>query len=234
MTERGAGVSGLCSMATRGLLAELAAAWDGRAVIEATGGVDAARRVRAGEVMDVVVLADSVMRALETDGVLVPGSLAEIAVSSIALAVRVGETSPDLSTPEAVKRAVLAAGRTGYSTGPSGDHLMRLLADWGVRDALDGRLVQAPPGVPVGRLLLEGTVDLAVQQLSELMGLPGIVIAGPLPPPIRSDTVFTAGVSRTAPRPDAARGFVAFLASPAAADAKRRHGLASVSSSAPA
>ena len=90
---------------------------------------------------------------------------------------------------------------------------------------LGDRLVQAPPGVPVGRLLAAGAVDLAIQQRSELMNLEGVAVAGPLPPAIRSDTVFTAGVARAAPRPDAARDFIAFLASAGTADAKLRHGM---------
>ena len=176
-------VSVLSSMAVRGLLAELAV---GRATLEAIGGVDAARRVRAGEIFDVVVLADGPMRALEADGFLLPGSLVPIAVSVIAIAVRTGDAWPDLADAAAVRRAIQAAGRVGYSTGPSGDHLLRLLDQWDLRHALGDRLVQAPPGMPVGRLLADGAIDLAVQQTSELMGVPGITVVGPLPPEVPS------------------------------------------------
>ena len=212
-------------MATRSLLAELAAAWDGAAKLEAAGGVDAARRVRGGEVVDVVVLAEGAMRKLLADDVLLPGSLVGIAVSPIAGAVRDGAALPDLGDVAAVKRAVLTAGRTGYSTGPSGDHLLRLLREWGIRDALGERLVQAPPGVPVGRLLVDGVVDLAFQQRSELMGVAGISVAGPLPPGAQLETVFTAGVARTAHNPHAARCFISVIAGAEAAQAKRRHGM---------
>ena len=116
----------LGSMATRGLLAELAAAHGAGAAVEGSGGVDVARRVRGGEAVDVVVLAAGAMRALEAEGCVVPGSLAGIAVSGIAVAVRTGTPPPDLGDPDAFRRALLAAGRTGYSTGPSGDHLLRL------------------------------------------------------------------------------------------------------------
>ena len=218
-------VAALSSMATRGLLAELAAAWDGGATVEATGGVDAARRVRASEPVDVVLLAGAVMRKLEAEGFLRPGSLVGIVRSAVAVAVRDGEPAPDLSDAEAVKRTLLSAGRVGYSTGPSGDHLLLLLERWHVRDALGDRLVQAPPGMPVGRLLAEGALDIAVQQRSELMGLPGITIAGKLPPEIALDTVFAAGIAQTSAQVEAARSFIAFLASPAASEAKRRHGM---------
>lgn len=222
MTRR---IAGLSSMATRGLLAELSAAWDGDVTMEATGGVDAARRVRDGEPVDVVVLAGTVMHALEAEGRLRSGSLVGVARSAVAVAVRQGSPAPDLSDAAAVQRALLAIGRVGYSTGPSGDHLLRLLERWGIRDQLSGRLVQAPPGVPVGRLLAEGAVDIALQQHSELMGLPGITVVGPLPPEIALETVFTAGIAQSSARVDDARSFIAFLASPATSQAKRRHGL---------
>lgn len=222
-------ITALSSMATKGLLTELAAAYGGRAEVEAAGGVDAARRVRGGEAVDVVVLAGGAMRTLEAEGHVVPGSLCGIAVSEMGVAVREGEARPDLSDADGVRRAVLEAGRTGYSTGPSGDHLLRLLAEWGIRNALGSRLVQVPPGVPVGRLLAEGAVDLAFQQCSELTGLAGVTVAGPLPPSIGLKTVFTAGIAHVAPHREAARAFISFLASPATAEAKRRHGMEAVS-----
>ena len=218
-------VSALSSMATRGLLAELAAAWGGHATVEAVGGVDAARRVRDGEPVDVVLLAGPAMRKLDGEGHLVPGSLVGIARSALAVAVRTGDPAPDLTDAAAVRRTLQTAGRVGYSTGPSGDHLLLLLSRWGMREALSKHLVRAPPGTPVGRLLAEGTVDIAIQQHSELMDLPGVSVAGPLPPEIAVHTVFTAGIARTSVRPDAARRFIAFLASAATNDTKHRHGM---------
>ena len=215
----------LSSMATRGVLADLAAAWREPVTVESTGGVDAARRVRAGVAVDIVVLAAKPMRALESEGHIVAGTLTGFAVSSMVVAVREGTTPPDLSTAAAVRAAVLAAPRTGYSTGPSGEHLLHLVEQWGIRQQLGERLVQAPPGVPVGQLLIEGKVDLAMQQRSELMNLPGVAIIGALPSPIQADTVFTAGLATVARQPDPAREVIAFLASAAAADAKRRNGL---------
>jgi len=218
-------VSGLSSMATSGLLAELAAAWDGHAAMQAMGGVDAARMLRAGETTDVVVLASAVMDRLEAEGHLLPGSLVGVARSAVAMAVRSGDPAPEFADAQAVRRALLAAGRIGYSTGPSGDHLLALLERWGLRNALKERLVQAPPGLPVGQLLAEGAVDLAVQQRSELIGLPGLTLAGPLPPEAALETVFTAGIARTSTRVEASRGFIAFLASAALDQARRRHGM---------
>jgi molybdate transport system substrate-binding protein len=215
----------LSSMATKGLLTELVGAYGDSVTLEAIGGVDAARRVRGGEVADVVVLAQDVMLALEAESRIVSGSLRSMVVSTMAAAVREGDVKPDLADANAVRHAVLAAKRTGYSTGPSGDHLLRLLAEWGIRDMLGDRLVRAPPGVPVGSLLATGAVDLAFQQHSELMSLPGVMIAGPLPPPIGLNTTFTAGVASIAPQPDAAEAFIKFLTSRKTAEVKRRHGM---------
>ena len=103
--------------------------------------------------------------------------------------------------------------------------LGRLFERWGVAQQIASRIVQAPPGVPVGSLVARGEVALGFQQLSELLPLEGITIAGPLPPAIQINTVFSAGVAATCSDTDAARRFIDFMASDAAAAAKRRHGM---------
>jgi len=80
-------------------------------------------------------------------------------------------------------------------------------------------------GVPVGTMLADGRADLGFQQLSELLHVPGIAVVGPLPPEIQSVTVFTAGVSKESSRPNQARALIAYLTSPEAEAAKRRHGM---------
>jgi molybdate transport system substrate-binding protein len=220
-------ITGLSSMATRQVLADLAAAYEartGRAVaVRPMGGVVAARRVRAGAAADVIVLAAPVMAELEAEGHVAPGSRAAFARSGIALAVPEGAARPEIGDAQAVRAAMLGASRIGYSTGPSGDHLKRLVAAWGLAERL--RLVQAPAGVPVAALLARGESDLGFQQLSELQGAPGIAVLGLLPEPIQAVTVFAAGIGAAASDPEAARALIAFLASSDAAAAKRRYGL---------
>jgi molybdate transport system substrate-binding protein len=222
-------IKGISSMAARQVLAELAESYErrtGRSVaIEAVGGVEAARRVRAGEPTDVVVLASNVMERLEAEGHLVPESRADVARSGIAMAVRPGAPRPSLENGKAVRQAILDARRICYSTGPSGDHLKRLWEQWGITQAASQRALQAPPGVPVGALVAQGDADLGFQQLSELLHLPGIDIVGPLPPEVQAVTVFAAGVASTASQPDAARALIAYLASPEAEAVKRQHGM---------
>lgn len=216
-------------MATRQVLGELAAAWERqsglRAEIESVGGVDAARRVQAGEPFDVVFLAADAVEKLVTAGRVVPGSRVDLVRSGVALAVQVGATQPDISTEDALRAAVRAAPSIGYSTGPSGVALVKLFERWGLAAELAGKTVQAPPGVPVGSLVAKGEVALGFQQFSELMLLPGIDVIGPLPPAVQITTTFSAGLCEGSAQADAARRLLDFMTSPEADGIKRRNGM---------
>jgi molybdate transport system substrate-binding protein len=216
-------------MATREVLAALAADFERRGgqrvVAEAAGGVDVANRVQAGEAVDVVVLASNAIDKLIAAGRLLPGSRVDLVRSGIAIAVRAGAPRPDVGSEEAVKRAVAAARSLSYSTGPSGVYLEQLFERWGILADIRSRIVVPPPGVPVGRLVAEGRADLGFQQQSELANLAGIEVLGPLPPSIQSITTFSGGIGVHCPRAEAARRLLDFLAAPAAAEIKRRHGM---------
>jgi len=222
-------ITGISSMATRQMLAELAGAYRRQSgvgvVFESVGGVDAARRVQAGEPFDVVVLAADALDKLAVAGCVHADSKTDLARSAVAIAVRAGSAQPDIGSQEALRRAVLSARTLGYSTGPSGVALMQLFARWGVVDTLRSRIVQAPPGVPVGRLVADGEVELGFQQLSELMNVPGIDVLGSMPSGCEIVTTFSAGLCAASAQPEAARALLAYMRSPAAADAKRRHGM---------
>ena len=223
------GLRGISSMATRQVLAELVAGFTRQsgigAAIESVGGVDAARRVQAGEAFDVVVLASDAIDKLLASGHLLADSKVDWVNSGVAVAVRAGAPQPDISTEDAVRQAVLAARSISYSTGPSGVALAKLFERWGIAGDIASRMVQAPPGVPVGSLVAAGDVELGFQQLSELLHVPGITVVGPLPPAIQITTTFSAAVGRLSRQPDAARELLAYLASPATADVKRAQGM---------
>jgi molybdate transport system substrate-binding protein len=216
-------------MATRQLLADLAASFAQTAPwsvdIEAMGGVDAARLVRGGKAIDVVVLASNVMEQLEKEGWIAAGSRAGVASSGVAIAVRSGLPHPAIASEADVKQAVLAGGKISYSTGPSGDHLKRLFERWNIAGSLADRTVEAKPGVPVGLLVARGEADLGFQQLSEFLDVDGIDIVGPLPADIQTITVFTAGVSTQAAHADGARAFITHLTSPETRTVKQRLGM---------
>ena len=222
---------GISSMATRQVLAELTAAYAARVPeagpvqIESVGGVDAARRVAAGEAFDVVILATDAIDRLMAAGHLLPGSKVDWVHSGVAVAVPADAPLPDLSSEDAVRAAVLAAPSISVSTGPSGVALSKLFERWGIAEQIAPRMVQAPPGVPVGSLVAKGEVALGFQQLSELLHVQGIQIVGPLPPAIQITTTFSAGVGVHSQQADAARALLAYLASPAAADAKQKQGM---------
>jgi molybdate transport system substrate-binding protein len=219
----------ISSIATSTVLAELGAQYQqasGQAVsIETAGGVDIARRVEAGEAVDVVSLSASVIDQLIGKGKLVAGSRVDLARAGVAVAVRAGAARPDIGSEDAVRRAVLAARKVGYSPGPSGVYLDKLFDRWGIADEIRSRLVQAPPGTPVGTLLARGEAELGFQQLSELIHLPGIDLLGPLPAEIQLMTTFSAGLSVTSQRADAVRAMLAFMNAPASESVKRRNGM---------
>ncbi|HSV44560.1 MAG TPA: substrate-binding domain-containing protein [Ramlibacter sp.] len=216
-------------MATRQLLAELARAWQERSAstveIESVGGVDAAKRVQAGEAFDLVVLASDAIEKLVDAGRVLPGSRVDLVRSGVSVAVRAGAALPDISSEDAVRRAVLAARSLSYSTGPSGVALQKLFERWGIAQDIQPKMVQAPPGVPVGSLVAKGEVELGFQQLSELIHLEGIAIVGPLPEAIQVTTIFSAGVCAATQNPDAVRALLAFMASPDTSAAKRHQGM---------
>ena len=222
----------ISSMATRLLLADLAAQWHNatglEAVIESVGGLDAAKRVQAGEAFDGVVLAREAINKLIASGHVVAGSRVDLVSSSVAVAVRAGSPLPDISNEAALRSAVLAAPTIGYSTGPSGVAIIALFERWGLTQALQSRIVQTPPGVPVGSLVARGELSLGFQQLSELMHLPGISVVGTLPEPVAITTIFSIAACATVNNRDELSRFAAFMASSDAAPVRLKHGMQAV------
>jgi len=222
-------IRGISSMATRLVLADLVALWrqrtGQRVAIESVGGVDAAKRVAAGESFDVVFLASDAIDKLIASGHVRAGSRVDLVRSGVGVAVREGAPRPDISSEAAVRTAVLQARSLSYSTGPSGVALAQLFARWGIAEQIKDRIVTPPPGVPVGSLVAKGEVELGFQQLSELLPLPGITVLGALPEAIQIVTIFSGGICAVSQQPEAVRELLAAWAAPETAAVKRRHGM---------
>jgi molybdate transport system substrate-binding protein len=220
----------ISSMATKALLTDLLALYRAQAPgvqiqVESVGGVDAAKRVEAGEAFDGVVLASNAIDKLSAGGHVLAGSRADLVHSGVAVAVPAGTPVPDISTEAALKAAVLAAPTLGYSTGPSGVQLAKQFETWGIAEQIAPRIVQAKPGVPVGSLVAKGEVALGFQQLSEMLGVPGITLVGGLPKAVEIITTFSGSVASTCTQPQAMRALLAFWQSPACDGLKRQHGM---------
>ena len=221
----------ISSMATKPLLADLVALYktqapDVQIEVESVGGVDAAKRVEAGEAFDGVVLASNAIDKLIAGGHVLDGSRTDLVWSGVAVAVPAGAPVPDISSEAALKAAVLAAPTIGYSTGPSGVQLARQFETWGIAEEIAPRVVQAKPGVPVGALVAKGEVALGFQQLSEMLGVAGITIVGALPRAVEIITPFSGSVAATCQQAQAMRTLLAFWQSSACDALKRKHGMA--------
>jgi molybdate transport system substrate-binding protein len=190
-----------------------------------SGTESAAKRISGGEVVDLVIIAAPNIDKLILEGKLVAGSRADFAKSGVGIAVRAGLPKPDISSSDAVKKAVLAAKSVAYSSGPSGFYIADLFKKMGIADQIKDKVKQAAPGVQVGELVARGEADLGFQQVSELLHVKGIAYLGPLPADIQNITVYSAGLHTAAPASDAAKVLVQFLTAPEAGPTIRKTGM---------
>lgn len=191
---------------------------------EWVGMADIRKRLLAGEQADLVIGSSALIDELIHAGKIAPGSRIDLVKSGVGVAVKKGAAKPDISSVEALKRALRAARSIVYSSGPSGVYLAGWFEKTGLAEELKGRLTQTPPGVFVGELVARGEKDLAFQQIPELMQVNGIDLVGPLPAEIQTVTVFSGGIPAGASEPEAARELMQFLVSPKAAEVMRRKG----------
>lgn len=193
------------------------------------GGASVSGRIRNGELTgDLFIGPEEFSDPLTAQGKLVAGSRVDFAHSGSSIAVRAGAAKPDVATPEAFKRALVAAGSVCYSTGASGMQVVRALDMLGIADAVKAKHVAPQPGELVGSAIARGAADIGIQQLSELLHVPGIDILGPLPGKLQKVIVYGATLMTGTARAEQARAFVRYLRSPAAAPVIERKGMAPV------
>jgi molybdate transport system substrate-binding protein len=194
--------------------------------VESIGGVDAAKRIRSGEVIDIVLLASNSIDQLIGQGFL-DATIGRIdwVRSGIGMAIPDNRTVPSISNAQEVRTAVHNAQSISYSTGPSGVYLEQLFEQWGLAAEISAKMVLAPPGVPVASLVAQGVAEIGFQQLSELAGQPGIRVIGPLPPDIQLITTFSAGVHCLSDKTQDALELIRYLTSTSLTDLVKQQGM---------
>ncbi|MEA3158265.1 MAG: molybdate transport system substrate-binding protein [Betaproteobacteria bacterium] len=181
-------------------------------------------RLQDGETVDIVILSAASLDELIRLGLVAKKGRYDLARSGIGAAVRTGAPKPDLSSGEALRRAVVAAKSIVYSTGPSGIYLAGLFSRMGIAEEIKTKVKQVQ-GEPAGAVVARGEAEIGFQQISELLPVPGIDLVGPLPPDVQEITVFSAGVHVASKAPDAARALIKCFIAPDAAPVIRRKGL---------
>jgi molybdate transport system substrate-binding protein len=158
-------------------------------------------------------------------GKLAPDSRVNVATSGIGVAIRAGAPKIDAASSDGIRKALLAAKTIAYSAGPSGVHIARLIAKWGLTDQLKSKIVPPIPNVPIGEIVARGDAEIGFQQVSELLPVKGIDYLGALPADIQEVTVFSAAVHKAAGPTDAARALLKFITAPEAAAIIRKTGM---------
>jgi len=175
------------------------------------------RRIKAGEAFDLVVLTQAGAQELDGAGLVVAGSGTPVAKVGIGLAVAQGAPKPDIASAEGFKQALLAARSVAMidpgAGGSSGIYLARLFERWGIAERIRSKAILVPGGL-TGTRIASGQADVAVQQMSELVGIPGVVLVGPLPPDIQNYTVYSAAIGARAVDRAAVAQLLAVLQSP--------------------
>jgi molybdate transport system substrate-binding protein len=182
-------------------------------------------RMAAGETYDLVMMSSSELEQLIKQGKIVSGSRVDLAKSGIGIAVRTGAPRPDVSTPDALKKALLAAKTVGYTSGPSGVYMGQLVERMGIVAEVKAKFRSVPSGGTIGTVIAKGDCEIGFQQVSELVHIPGIDYIGPLPAEVQRVTTFSCGFQTGAAQPDAAKALIAYLTTAAARTVMQKHGL---------
>ena len=189
------------------------------------GTNDIKKKIEAGEVYDVIVIAAPQMDGFVKDGKIAAGSKLDLVKSGVGVAVKAGAPKPDVSSADALKRALVAAKSVGYSQGPSGVYMASLFEKMGIADQIKAKAKITTPGVPVANMIRNGEAEIGFQQVSELIHETGIDFIGALPNDVQKITTFSGGIHSASKEQAAAKALQTFLAAPARADTLKKHGL---------
>jgi molybdate transport system substrate-binding protein len=218
----------LCTLGMRSVLVDVADAFTREKGVEFSASYQSTvalmERIASGESADIAIVTDIAIETLIAQGRVLRESRRDLASSGVGLAVRAGAPRPDISTPDALKHALLSARSITYTvTGASGIYFAQVIERLGIAEAVKAKAI-VRDGL-AGELAARGEVELAVQQVSELMQAKGIDIVGPLPPEVQKSTVFSAGIFTSAKNPADAVALIAWLSTPATAAIIRAKGM---------
>jgi molybdate transport system substrate-binding protein len=219
----------ICTMSCKEALIELVPVFErenGYAVdITYGAGPELAKKISGGLSADIFVGPEEFSGPLIKEGSLIGSSRTAFAHSGAVLAVKTGTAKVDISSPQKLKEALLAAKAVCYSRGASGIHFEQACERLGIKDIVAAKLVKPRPGEMVGPVLVRGEADIGVQQPAELLPVPGIEIIGPLPPELRQTIVYGATVFTGSTQRNGNEAFVDFMRSQAAREVLRHTGL---------
>jgi molybdate transport system substrate-binding protein len=179
--------------------------------------------VKQGAV-DLVITNTEVVDDLAAGGSVVGNGKTLLMISKVGVAVKSGAPKPDVSTPDKLKAALLAAKTVGYSQGASGQHFLTVIQKLGIADAVKGKAVVVQ-GRPVGAAIASGEAEIGVQQVAELRPVAGTEVIGEMPGELQKQIPYSAGIPAKAKDAETARALVSFLRSEPARDVLKRKGM---------
>ena len=189
---------------------------------------DLKKRVEAGETADVMILSRGALDDLETQGKVAPGSIANVASSYVAIAVRAGAPKPNIHTADNLKAALLGAKSIVYADpakgGASGVYFAKILDRLGIANEMKPKTILVP-GAQAAEVVARGEAEMGVAQASEIVPVAGAQLVGPLPGDLNNVTVFAAGVGPASQDAGAAKALIQFITSPAGAAVLRSKGM---------
>jgi molybdate transport system substrate-binding protein len=222
LTAHGSEVVVMSAGAVKGAFEEAAAGWSQQSGVTVRASFAPAgelrKRMAAHEAADILVMPTGELTAYEREGDVVPGTRRDLGVSAMGAAVRKGAPVPDISTPDALRRALLAAKSVTYmdpTLGSSGKHFDEsVLPALGIRDAVRAKTVLGKGG-SVADKVAQGEAEIAFQNVTELLPVAGVTMIGLLPAELQKPITYSGAVLKSAKDPKAAQSLLDYLASPA-------------------
>jgi molybdate transport system substrate-binding protein len=207
--------------AVRAIITELAQAFQaetGNTVTLAFGTMGVVRQKLAAEHADVVIMTDVAIDEAMGQGTVLAGTRTDLARTAVGIGVKEEAPRPDISTPDALKQALLNAKSLTYVDpargATSGIHIAGVLQKLGVADAVKSKTTLVPGGYPA-ELVAKGEVEMVAHQISEIVPVKGVTLVGPFPRELQKYTTYSAGVAAKTTTPELARAFIAFVMRPA-------------------